>query len=100
VLRKYGIPKDREEKNVLGNVLEPSRQYLMRAQVWGGRASRQSYQHLTKRHIHADFVIRHGQVTAADESAVYNPREPNDRLLLGVKGTLSEAELFTLRTRL
>jgi DNA invertase Pin-like site-specific DNA recombinase len=36
----------------------------------------------------------------ADECAVYNPREPNDRLLLGVKGTLSEAELFTLRTRL
>ena len=35
-----------------------------------------------------------------DESAVYSPREPNDRLLLGVKGTLSEAELFTLRTRL
>src|ERR1700704_4843789 len=28
----------------------------------------------------------------ADESAVYNPREPNDRLLLGVKGTISEAE--------
>src|SRR5215469_9954159 len=36
----------------------------------------------------------------ADESAIYNPREPNDRQLLGVKGTLSEAELFTLRTRL
>ena len=36
----------------------------------------------------------------ADEGAVYNPREPNDRLLLGVKGTISEAELFTLRTRL
>ena len=36
----------------------------------------------------------------ADESAVYNPHEPNDRLLLGVKGTLSEAEIFTLRTRL
>ena len=36
----------------------------------------------------------------ADECAIYNPREPNDRLLLGVKGTLSEAELFTLRTRL
>ena len=36
----------------------------------------------------------------ADESSVYDPREPNDRLLLGVKGTLSEAELFTLRTRL
>jgi DNA invertase Pin-like site-specific DNA recombinase len=36
----------------------------------------------------------------ADESAVYDPRDPNDRLLLGLKGTLSEAELFTLRTRL
>jgi len=36
----------------------------------------------------------------ADESAVYDPRNPNDRLLLGVKGTISEAELFTLRCRL
>jgi DNA invertase Pin-like site-specific DNA recombinase len=36
----------------------------------------------------------------ADGGTVYDPREPNDRLLLGVKGTLSEAELFTLRTRL
>lgn len=33
----------------------------------------------------------------ADDGAVYDPREPNDRLLLGVKGTISEAELFTLR---
>jgi DNA invertase Pin-like site-specific DNA recombinase len=36
----------------------------------------------------------------ADEGAIYDPRDPNDRLLLGVKGTLSEAELFTLRPRL
>jgi DNA invertase Pin-like site-specific DNA recombinase len=36
----------------------------------------------------------------ADEGAIYDPRNPNDRLLLGVKGTLSEAELFTLHTRL
>src|SRR5215468_9799634 len=36
----------------------------------------------------------------ADESAVYDPRDPNDRLLLGVKGTISEGELFTLRCRL
>ena len=40
-----------------------------------------------------------GTLSAA-ECGVYNPREPNDRLLLGVKGTISEAELFTLRTRL
>ncbi|MBN1510656.1 MAG: recombinase family protein [Phycisphaerae bacterium] len=36
----------------------------------------------------------------ADETAIYDPRDPNDRLLLGVKGTISEAELFTLRQRL
>src|SRR5260370_27463856 len=36
----------------------------------------------------------------ADESAGYAPRVPNDRLLLGVKGTLSEAELMTIRCRL
>src|ERR1700730_4678622 len=40
------------------------------------------------------------QPLLADESAVYDPRDPNDRLLLGVKGTISEAELFTLRCRL
>jgi DNA invertase Pin-like site-specific DNA recombinase len=36
----------------------------------------------------------------ADEAAVYDPRDPNDRLLLGVKGTISEAELVTIRCRL
>ena len=40
------------------------------------------------------------QTLLADEHAVYDPREPNDRLLLGVKGTISEAELFTLKQRL
>ena len=40
------------------------------------------------------------QTLLADEHAVYDPREPNDRLLLGVKGTISEAEMFTLRCRL
>src|SRR4029077_3991126 len=40
------------------------------------------------------------QTLLADETAVYDPRDPNDRLLLRVKGTLSEAELFTLHCRL
>jgi DNA invertase Pin-like site-specific DNA recombinase len=40
------------------------------------------------------------QTLLADETAIYEPRDPNDRLLLGVKGTISEAELFTLRCRL
>ena len=31
---------------------------------------------------------------------MYDPRDPNDRLLLGLKGTISEAETHVLRTRL
>jgi excisionase family DNA binding protein len=34
-----------------------------------------------------------------DEDGVYDPRQPNDRLLLGMKGTLSEMELSTFRQR-
>ena len=34
-----------------------------------------------------------------DEDGLYDPRLPNDRLLLGMKGTLSEMELSTLRQR-
>ena len=36
----------------------------------------------------------------ADGDGVYDPREYNDRLLLGLKGTMSEAELHILRQRL
>lgn len=36
----------------------------------------------------------------ADGDGVYDPREYNDRLLLGLKGTMSEAELHMLRQRL
>jgi len=35
-----------------------------------------------------------------DEDGLYNPNEFNDRLLLGLKGTMSEAELHLLRARL
>jgi DNA invertase Pin-like site-specific DNA recombinase len=35
-----------------------------------------------------------------DIDGVYDPRDYNDRLLLGLKGTLSEAELYALKTRL
>ena len=35
----------------------------------------------------------------ADETSVYDPRLPDDRLLLGMKGTLSEMEMSTLRHR-
>jgi DNA invertase Pin-like site-specific DNA recombinase len=36
----------------------------------------------------------------ADNDGIYDPRLYNDRLLLGLKGTLSEAELHLLRQRL
>src|ERR1700693_5303873 len=34
-----------------------------------------------------------------DEDGTYDPRHPNDRLLLGMKGTMSELELSLLRAR-
>lgn len=34
-----------------------------------------------------------------DEDGIYDPRQPNDRLLLGMKGTMSELELSMFRQR-
>lgn len=39
-------------------------------------------------------------VVIVDEQAVYTPRDFDDRLLLGLKGTMSEAELHVLKARL
>lgn len=36
----------------------------------------------------------------ADAESLYDLRRPNDRFLLGIKGTVSEAELHTLRQRM
>jgi DNA invertase Pin-like site-specific DNA recombinase len=36
----------------------------------------------------------------ADQDGVYDPVDPNDRLLLGLRGTISEVELHTMRNRL
>jgi DNA invertase Pin-like site-specific DNA recombinase len=35
-----------------------------------------------------------------DENTVYDPREPNDRLVLGMKGTMADFELVWLRQRM
>lgn len=40
------------------------------------------------------------QTLILDEDGVYDPSEFNDRLLLGLKGTMSEAELHVLKGRL
>src|SRR5713226_5072802 len=39
-------------------------------------------------------------VLIADEDGVYNPGEFNDRLLLGLKGTISEVELYQIKARM
>jgi DNA invertase Pin-like site-specific DNA recombinase len=40
------------------------------------------------------------QVLIADADGVYDPTDPNDRMLLGLRGMMSEAELHVLRSRL
>jgi DNA invertase Pin-like site-specific DNA recombinase len=39
-------------------------------------------------------------VLIADEDGIYDPGDFNDRLLLGLKGTISEVELYQIRSRL
>src|SRR6266852_2978177 len=40
------------------------------------------------------------QITVIDQEGIYDPGHYNDRLLLGFKGTMSEAELHWRRSRL
>jgi len=40
------------------------------------------------------------QVLIADEDGVFNTNDPNDRLVLGLKGIISEMELHTMKVRL
>lgn len=45
-------------------------------------------------------LCRLADVLIADEIGIYAPRDPNDRMLLGLKGQMSEAELYWMRLRL
>ncbi|MGA2793827.1 MAG: recombinase family protein [Roseiarcus sp.] len=45
-------------------------------------------------------VCGHRECLIADRDGVYDPGTPNGRLLLGLKGTISELELHTIRGRL
>lgn len=40
------------------------------------------------------------EARVVDHDGIYNPCQPNDRLLLGMKGSISEFELGVLRTRM
>jgi len=48
-------------------------------------------------HVHQTVEKRH--TVLVDQEAVYAPRQGNDRLLLGLKGSLNEYELDLLRQR-
>jgi DNA invertase Pin-like site-specific DNA recombinase len=50
-------------------------------------------------HILLEMCAIYGTLLA-DEDGVYDPQDTNDRLLLGLKGTISEFELVTMRNRL
>lgn len=39
-------------------------------------------------------------LSLVDAEGIYNPLQHNDRLLLGLKGAMSEAELYTIKTRM
>lgn len=41
-----------------------------------------------------------GDVLIVDEQGVFDPTDPNDRLLLGLKGQMSEAEKYWMRLRM
>jgi DNA invertase Pin-like site-specific DNA recombinase len=45
-------------------------------------------------------ICGYKQCLIADRDGVYDPGTPNGRLLLGLKGQLSEMELYTIRARL
>ena len=45
-------------------------------------------------------IVALAKALIVDEDGVYDPTQYNDRLLLGLKGTLSEAELYFLKQRM
>nr|WP_245473724.1 recombinase family protein [Bradyrhizobium zhanjiangense] len=45
-------------------------------------------------------VCGHRRCLIADRDGIYDPGTPNGRLLLGLKGTISELELHTIRSRM
>jgi hypothetical protein len=72
--------------------------------VAAGRASdpafRQSRERFAPHYRHVNISQVTLYITLLDEDGVYDPAHFNDRLLLGLKGTMSEAELHVLRARL
>jgi DNA invertase Pin-like site-specific DNA recombinase len=65
----------------------------MGLQVWRLARSSLDWHHLLEICTMTGTLIR-------DEDGLYDPATCNDRLLLGVKGTMSEAELHVLQARL
>ena len=45
-------------------------------------------------------ICGYNKCLIADNDGIYDPATPNGRLLLGLKGQLSELELYTIRSRM
>lgn len=49
---------------------------------------------------HLIDLCTHLDTVSADHQSLYEPKDPNDRLLLGVKVTMSEAERNLIKFRM
>jgi hypothetical protein len=65
--------------------------------LWGWRSPGW---HVTAPTGIASWICALAHTLILDEDGLYDPAHFNDRLLLGLKGTMSEAELHVLRARL
>ena len=66
--------------------------------IFGYEASRLARNNADWYHLLNIAAIR--QTLVADNDGVYDPNHPNDRLLLGLKGAMSEFELHSIRQRM
>ena len=46
------------------------------------------------------FYMKIDNTLIADEDAIFNPSDYNDRLLLGLKDNISDAELYQIKNRM
>src|SRR6266511_3240488 len=89
-------------RQVLHNTESTQRQYDLRGRAiaLGWTAEQIIVIDTDQGHSGASAADRDGFQRLVDEDGLYDPCNFNDRLLLGLKGTMSEAELHLLKARL
>src|SRR6478609_3954155 len=71
---------------------------MCRLRLKSGVSSKAGAARFTLPSVSINRVMLH--ITILDEDGIYDPGQFNDRLLLGLKGAMSEAELHILKGRL